>query len=718
MAASTKQMKAPTITATSQVSRFHVDTISTLSQELDLKQVNIAIGNEDLLVDAHVRFKAGIRYGLVGRNGEGKSTLLNVIGNKILPGIPENLRILLVSQIEGTDPFVLDAENTSMADYTVTQRVVASDKRRELAMREHKMISEALESGDLIEIATAVAMLQLERAEAELEDAKKIALKRSGARGKEARKDLLQAEANLAAAEERVITPEINETVVTKATTMLEEIQSTLDAIDAAATEARAQSILIGLGFMQDMLSAKFSTLSGGWRSRCSLASALLQKPDILLLDECTNYLDLFSVVWLTEYLTSLPCTVVLVAHDRDFLDAVCEEIIILKEKTLRYYSGNLTEVEREQKKKRKGLMKQQATLDRRKEAMEKSIADGSKRARQTGDQTLQKQVKSRQKKLDDRWGLEKNDKGHRFKLQRDMAKYGYALTNRAAIEIEDLERDVTLPFPDPEPLRFPGVLISATDVAFRYTPRGPLILQEVDLKVHPGARVALVGRNGEGKSTLVKLLTGGLKPNAGKVEHHSRLRFGFYDQHSVETLSAPECAKRPAVEYFIETLKKERNLDVDEPRARAFLGSFGLGKKATSPISILSGGQKVRLALALVVFPAPDCLILDEVSTHLDLYTVAALVRALRGFTGAVVLVTHDRHLVRTVIEGKPLLPPSEVAPDEDDSEESEDSEEENATKEPGRVYMVAKGKVKLINSVDDYVALVERRVRKMLGG
>ncbi|EJD53221.1 P-loop containing nucleoside triphosphate hydrolase protein [Auricularia subglabra TFB-10046 SS5] len=704
----------PTITATSQTSRFHVDTISTLSSELDLKQVNIAIGNEDLLVDAHVRFKAGVRYGLVGRNGEGKSTLLQAISKKLIPGLPENLGILLVSQIEGTDPFSVDGDKKNAGDYTVTQRVVMSDQRREDAMREHRVLSQALENGDVNDLAKAVATLELERSKIQLEDAKKIALKRSGARGADARKKLLQAEVKVTESEERANSLEIDDSLIPKATGMLEDIQNTLDVLDAASTEARAQSILIGLGFPQEQLTAKFSTLSGGWRSRCSLASALLQKPDVLLLDECTNYLDMFSVVWLTEYLISLPCTIVLVAHDRDFLDAVCEEIVILKDKTLHYYVGTLTEVEREQKKKRKGKLKMQSALDKRKAGIEKSISEGARRAKQTGDDALSKQVKMRKKKLEERWGMEKNDKGHRFKLN-DNA--GYFESKRMTVQIDELERDVSLPFPDPEPMRFPGALISATDVSFKYTARGPVVVQGVDIKVHPGSRVALVGRNGEGKSTIVKLLTGTVKPTTGKVEHHPRLRFACYDQHSVESLSVPEYAKRSAVEHFIDTLKSIHNIDVDVARARAFLGSYGLGKKATNPISSLSGGQKVRLALALVVYPAPDCLVLDEVSTHLDLYTVAALVRGLRAYTGAVVLVSHDRHLVRCVVEGAPLLPPSEMADDDEEDSEGEDRDGgDDGAREPGRVYLVAKGKVRLLNGVDDYVALVEKRVRKLL--
>lgn len=178
-----------------------------------------------------------------------------------------------------------------------------------------------------------------------------------------------------------------------------------------------------------------------------------------------------------------------------------------------------------------------------------------------------------------------------RFKLNRDFGVYHF--TSRKEIEIEQLDRDISLPFPDPEPMRFPGALISASGIHFRYNTKTPYILEDVTLTVHPGSRVGIVGRNGEGKSTLLKLLIGTLKPARGTIEHHPRLKLGYFDQHSVEVLSD---VRESSIEYFMTRLRVDYGIDVDEGTTRGFLGSFGIqGKKALNPITSLSGGQKVR---------------------------------------------------------------------------------------------------------------------------
>jgi len=236
-------------------------------------------------------------------------------------------------------------------------------------------------------------------------------------------------------------------------------------------------------------------------------------------------------------------------------------------------------------------------------------------------------------------------------------------------------------------------------------------------LTVQPGDRVALVGKNGEGKSTLVKLLIGELKATKGAVEKHPRLRIGYYSQHSVEELSKLSLLSVSALEHFINQLKEVHNIVLDEGTGRQFLGAFGLhGTTAVNPLSRLSGGQKVRLALAMIVYPAPDLLVLDEVSTHLDMDTTAGLVRALRAFEGAILLVSHDRHLVKCVVEGAPVLPPSDLVEDDD---EDEDEDEDDMNTKTGTVYRVGpKGKVRALpGGVNDYVAIVERRLAKAKG-
>ncbi|KAF8676865.1 ABC transporter [Rhizoctonia solani] len=672
------------IVATSQTSRFHVDTLTTLSREIDLHQVNISIGIRDILIDAHLRLKTGVKYGLVGRNGQGKSTILKAIADKIIPGIPENLRILLVGQVEGALSLFSDEDKEQP---TVVQVVVRSDSRRETALWEHKILSTGLESDSEVQLLEAVVTLRHARALKELELAQKIAAKRSGARGADARKQLLvcekqvaDLEAELNSVKQKVteITSELTAATHATANELISEIQGTLEAINAEATESNVRVILLGLGFSSEQLDDPYTSLSGGWRSRCTLGSALLQKPDLLILDEPTNYLDIPSVVWLQNYLTELEDTTILVvAHDRDFLDEATEETIILHKK---------------------------------REAIEKTIAEGARAARKTGDENKARMVKSRQKKLDNRWGAEVNDKGHKFKLNRDLG--GFHLTSRAEIEIESIDPPVNLPFPDPEDLRFPGTLCSAANVTYQYSKAGPIILDDVTITVHPGDRVGLVGKNGEGKSTLVKMLIGQLKPTKGVVERHPRLRIGYYSQHSVEELTDPKVGAVSSVVHFIEESKNRHGIVIDDGTARGFLGSFGLqGRIATNPISTLSGGQKVRLALALIVYPAPDLLVLDEVSTHLDMDTNVGLMRALRRFKGAVLLVSHDRHLIRCVIEGDPLIPEGDEL---SDGEEDETSDTDDPVK-TGVVYRVGpKGKLrKLENGVNQYVADIQKRLK-----
>ncbi|ELU37416.1 ABC transporter, putative [Rhizoctonia solani AG-1 IA] len=732
------------IVATSQTSRFHVDTLTTLSREIDLHQVNISVGIRDILIDAHLRLKTGVKYGLVGRNGQGKSStsiyqyklvvsydtlppaILKAIADKIIPGIPENLRILLVGQVEGALSLFSDEDKEQP---TVVQVVVRSDSRRETALWEHKskqrqrcscrfilriilVLSTGLESDSEVQLLEAVVTLRHARALKELELAQKIAAKRSGARGADARKQLLVCEKQVADLEAGLCIA-----------------NARIFQINAEATESNVRVILLGLGFSSEQLDDPYTSLSGGWRSRCTLGSALLQKPDLLILDEPTNYLDIPSVVWLQNYLTELEDTTILVvAHDRDFLDEATEETIILREQKLAYHEGAISACERAGAKKRKSKVRMKDALDKKREAIEKTIAEGARAARKTGDENKARMVKSRQKKLDNRWGAEVNDKGHKCVLHLG----GFHLTSRAEIEIESIDPPVNLPFPDPEDLRFPGTLCSAANVTYQYSKAGPIILDDVTITVHPGDRVGLVGKNGEGKSTLVKMLIGQLKPTKGVVERHPRLRIGYgfsivsaydyfelndfryYSQHSVEELTDPKVGAVSSVVHFIEESKNRHGIVIDDGTARGFLGSFGLqGRIATNPISTLSGGQKiqVRLALALIVYPAPDLLVLDEVSTHLDMDTNVGLMRALRRFKGAVLLVSHDRHLIRCVIEGDPLIPEGDEL---SDVEEDETSDTDDPVK-TGVVYRVGpKGKLrKLENGVNQYVADIQKRLK-----
>ncbi|KAF8587322.1 P-loop containing nucleoside triphosphate hydrolase protein [Ramaria rubella] len=711
------------ITAHSQTSRFHVDTLTTLSKEIDLKQVSIAIGQKDILVDAHLRLKTGVSYGLIGRNGYGKSTLLKAIADKLIPGIPENLRILLVGQIEDTTTTATTTTSTTTTTtpekqaLTVVQHITHLDTRRETALAEWKTLSTAAESGSGTDAARALASVLYTRALKHLEVAKQTAAKRSGTRGAQARKDLLAAEARVAQAQAQLDavdtcddgggSDEALSATFKQLQDLTEDVRTTLDSLDADATEANARSILLGLGFTVEQLDAEFETLSGGWRSRCMLASALLQKPDLLILDEPTNYLDIPSVLYLQHYLHYLPSTgttLLTVAHDRAFLDAITHTTLVLRAHThtLSYHEGGISAYERAALGKRRGMLRERAAMERKRAHVQQSIVEGARKARKEGDDNKARMAKSRQRKLDERWGAEKNEKGHRFKLNRDRA--GFFLSSRDEIQVDDLDPPVDLPFPNPEPMRFPGSLCALSNVSFRYASQGPLILEDATLTVQPGDRVGLVGKNGEGKSTLVKVLIGEMSPTRGTVVRHPRLRFGYYSQHSVEELSKADVTSTSSLEYFKRELQTKHGISVDEATCRSFLGAFGLqGQTAVIPIGMLSGGQKassVRLALASIVYPAPDLLVLDEVSTHLDIDTTAGLMRALRGFEGAVLLVSHDRHLIKCVVEGGPLISPSEGDEGEGDGEDGD--EEEEAGDEGGRmgtVYRVGpRGKVRVL--------------------
>lgn len=316
------------------------------------------------------------------------------------------------------------------------------------------------------------------------------------------------------------------------------------------------------------------------------------------------------SIIWLQNYITSFPSTVLVVAHDFEFVDAVSDEIVILRQQKLLYFEGNLSQYQINENKKRKGLLKMQSAIDKKKQAVEKSIEESKRSARKTGDDNRARMAKSKQKKLDERWGLERSDKGTRsffilccffrliralrFKINRDLA--GYHTTRRSAVEVEETDPPINLSFPNPEPLRFPGSLISADHVSFKYPGSSKNVVQNLTMTVQPGSRVGLLGLNGRGKSTIVKLLVGALQPSQGEVKRHSRLRIGYYAQHSVEELSYSAVASQPALDYFQEKIKKLENVEINEGLARACLGSFGLGKKATLPVGVLSGGQKVML--------------------------------------------------------------------------------------------------------------------------
>ncbi|KAJ7831894.1 P-loop containing nucleoside triphosphate hydrolase protein [Mycena leptocephala] len=704
------------ITATSQQSRFHTETLDT-TLEIDLKAVTISIGERELISSSHLRLKQGIRYGLVGRNGSGKSTLLTAIADKLIPGLSPSIRILLLSQVEDS---ARATDTPGVESINVLEHVVKGDKERQAAVEELETLTKATEATSLRQTQRIVYELRLDARRRELLEAKKIASRRSGARGKDARLEEIKAEENVRQAElllDTVDTGDIEPDIMNQALEMLQNIQVTLELLETSSTEARAATILSGLGFTQEMMQGPYTSLSGGWRSRCSLATSLLVHSDVLLLDEPSNFLDLEAIIWLEGFLSSQSRTLVLISHDQDFLNNVVEESIILRNKTLEYFEGTPAAFEVNERKKAKKLTGAQEALDKKREHIEKSIQQGIASAKKTGDENRQRMVKSRQKKLDERWGAETSAKGTRFKLNRDMA--GYFNSNRIDIDKAVTEARVKINIESPEKLRTLGDLIHFDAVEYRFPKAKKPFLEGITFTINQGGRCAFVGANGQGKSTIAKLIMGTLKPTKGNIVRHPLLKIGYFSQHSVEELSGSlsrSTADRPvtALSYFMEYFEA-RGDTVVEQDARKCLGSFGLQGKIASdtPLAQLSGGQKVRLAIALIVFIPPPLLLLDEVTTHVDFPTIQALAQALKTFTGAIIIITHDRWFSRVVIEGESLR---HAAPDDDASEDSssEEDEDDNDTP-PGKTYRVGGGKLKLMEKgMAQYVGIVERKLAR----
>ncbi|KAH7119710.1 ABC transporter ATP-binding protein uup-1 [Dendryphion nanum] len=715
------------ITVTAQQSRYALDAIDApASKEILVKDLSISVANRELLSHAQLHLVEGRHYVLVGRNGTGKSTLLKAIGEGLVPGIPWSTRILLLGQTHET--LEENLSGLKLEEETVLQYVVRSDRVRERYVREAKILSDAIDNPNPMAPVKAYRQLNHERLEMQLKEAHRIAERRSGARGKLARKDLIKFEVRV---EESKAKLEQDESAVDAsalsaetqaAADFLANVQSTLELMDASDAELKARAVLLGLGFKDDKIDRPMSELSGGWKTRCELACALSQYADVLLLDEPTNFLDLPSIIWLQDYIRDLKRTTVLITtHDKYFGDAVAEELLVLRNQTLEKFRGTLSLYERERHKKARYLTKMKEAQDKQKKHMEKSVQNNLKAAREKGDDKKLKQAASRRKKLDERMGMEVGLNGGRFKLNRDLA--GYHVTNRAEIDIPDFDPPVLLTFPkQPPDLRFPGALVSLEKVSFAYPKRKTTpILADVDLTIHPGARIGLAGLNGSGKTTLVSLVmgsgegAGALTPTKGSITRHPRAKFGRYSQQSVEEVTA--IARQKPTLTALGHLMEYCGSEMTEKDGRQLLASLGLQGAVVSdvPLGLLSGGQKVRLALAKLLWPPPQLLILDEVTTHLDADTILGLVNGLRQYDGALVVVTHDRFFMRTVIEGTSpyKLNPGALA-DEDPEEESSDDDEAGA--DAGTVYRLVKGSLKVVaGGMEAYEEIASRTAAKL---
>jgi ATP-binding cassette subfamily F protein 3 len=385
------------------------------------------------------------------------------------------------------------------------------------------------------------------------------------------------------------------------------EAQQHFESIDGYGAPARAAQLLNGLGFETDTLQRPVSSFSGGWRMRLNLARALMHRADLLLLDEPTNHLDLEAIIWLEQYLARYPGSILLVSHDREFLNATVNRIAHVHDCIIDNYTGDYDDFERARAE-RMALQNQAFQTQQAKIA---HLEDFVRRFRAKA--TKAKQAQSRVKALE-------------------------RLTRIAPAHVTDGHFELEIEAPE----RSPDLLLRTEGMGFAYGDK--ILFENVDLILRAGARIALLGPNGAGKSTLIKLLVGELQPTKGKLEITPDIRIGYFAQHQLENLDS---AATP-LQHMERLAPKETTLAL-----RTFLGRFGLaGNSEERPVESFSGGEKSRLALALLAWQKPHLLLLDEPTNHLDLDMRDALTLALEEYTGAVVLVSHDRSLIRAVAD------------------------------------------------------------------
>lgn len=504
------------------------------SRDVKIDSFSLSFHGRLLITDTTLELNYGRRYGLIGANGSGKSTMLAAIAAREVP-IPDFMDIYLLN------------EEAPPSEMTAVEFVVKEAEK------------------------------EIKRLEDKIED---ILGEDGGADDPR-----------------------------------LEDLYDRIEALDPSTFESRASSLLHGLGFNTKQMAKKTKDLSGGWRMRVSLAKALFVKPTLLLLDEPTNHLDLEACVWLEEYLKNYDRILVLVSHSQDFLNGVCTNVMNLThQRKLVYYGGNYdtfvktrSEMEVNQN---KAYDKQQAEI----EHIKKFIASAGTYA------NLVKQAKSKQKIID------------------KMEAQGL---------VQKVEPPPTFKFKFLETQKLPPPVLSFEDVSFSYSgKRVDFLYEELDLAVDMDSRIALVGPNGVGKSTLLKLMTGELVPVDGRVTRHMHLKMAKYNQHSADQLEMDVTPLDYARRKFPE-------MEFDTEQWRSQLGRYGLsGTHQTSKIGTLSDGLKSRLVFAEIALSRPSIILLDEPTNHLDIESIDALANAIKTYDGGVVLVSHDFRLISQVAD------------------------------------------------------------------
>jgi len=501
-----------------------------ISADLHIHNYSCTFHGQMLFHDTSLELNHGNKYGLIGVNGCGKSTMLATLGHRSVP-IPDHI-----------DSYFLREEAEALDDWTPIRYVLNVNNER---TRLEKEVERILETD-----------------------------------------------------------PENEE---------LQKIYDRLESLDADQAPMQASRILNGLGFTKDMQLKPLSAFSGGWRMRVALAKALFLKPYLLLLDEPTNHLDLDACVWLEEELKKYPSILVLISHSQDFLNGVCNRIIHMVDKKLKYYTGNYdafiktrAELEENQMKK---YAKEQEEIAKMKEYIAR-FGHGSAK--------LAKQAQSKEKTL------------------ARMVERG--LTSKITTE-------KSFNFEFPECTRLAPPVMQVQNISFRYNEATPWIYQNIEFGVDQDTRVALVGPNGAGKSTLLKLITGDLSPTDGCIRRHSHLKIARYHQHLSESIDV----SLSPLEYVAQCYPEIK----DAERLRSLVGTYGItGKQQLCPISSLSDGQKCRVAFAQICSLKPNLLLLDEPTNHLDIETIDSLALAIKKFNGGMLLVSHDFRLINQVAE------------------------------------------------------------------
>ncbi|ETS74294.1 Protein GCN20 [Pestalotiopsis fici W106-1] len=520
---------------------------SSKSKDIKIDSIDVSISGQRILTDTTFTLAYGHRYGLVGNNGVGKSTLLRALSRREVP-IPTHISILHVEQELSGD------------DTPAIQAVLDADVWRKVLLREQSEITEKL------------AGIEAQRSSMADTSADASKLDRD------------------------------RETLDNK----LGDIQDKLAEMESDKAESRAASILAGLGFSPERQQFATKTFSGGWRMRLALARALFCEPDLLLLDEPSNMLDVPSITFLSNYLQGYPSTVLVVSHDRAFLNEVATDIIHQHSERLDYYRGANFE-------------SFYATKEERKKVYQREY---------------------------------ENNVAQRAHLQAFIDKFRYNAGKAAEAQsrIKKLERmpiltppeqeySVKFKFPDVEKLSPPIVQMSG--VTFGYS-EDKILLKDVDLDVQLDSRIGIVGPNGAGKTTILKLLIGKLSATQGLISQHTRLRIGFFAQHHVDALDLTMSA--------VSFMAKEYPGRAEEEYRRQ-LGAFGItGTTGLQKMGVLSGGQKSRVAFACLALTNPHILVLDEPSNHLDIEAMDALAEALQQFQGGVLMVSHDVTMLQTV--------------------------------------------------------------------